>query len=90
MSELHMGRKLVKRLISEAAEAYCTGIDQVIQKKLDEWEEEVKQDNETNAKMDDWRNLVRDPGNTRVRITQFKQTLYLYWLMKILLGKAME
>ena len=71
MSELRMGRKLVERLISEAAEAYCMGIDQVIWKFLEELEEEVKQDNETTAKMDDWRNLVLDPGNTRVRITQF-------------------
>ena len=39
---------------------------------------------------DNWRTLVPDPGNTHGRIKQFKQTLYLYWLVKSLLGKAME
>lgn len=40
--------------------------------------------------MDNWRTLVSDAGNTHGRITQFKQTMYLYWLMKSLVGKAME
>lgn len=34
--------------------------------------------------------MVPNPGNTRCRITQFKHTLYLYFLMKSMLGKAME
>lgn len=32
--------------------------------------------------MEDWRTLVPDLGNIRGRITQFKQTLYLYWQWK--------
>lgn len=34
--------------------------------------------------------MVPDPGNTGGLIMQLKQTLYLYFLMKSLLGKAME
>lgn len=40
--------------------------------------------------MENWRTLIPNPGNTCGRISQFKKTLYLYWLMKSLLGKAME
>lgn len=89
-SEHCRGRKSVERLISKDAEAYCEGIDEGIQKILEEWEEEVKQHSETNAKMDDQRTLVPDLGNTRGSIAQFKQTSYLYWLIKSLMGKDME
>lgn len=34
--------------------------------------------------------MVLDPGTTRGRITKLKHTLYLYFLMKSLLGKALE
>ena len=40
--------------------------------------------------MENLRTLILNPGNTCGRISQFKKTLYLYWLMKSLLGKAME
>lgn len=81
---------MVEHLITEAAEAYHEGTDEGIQKLLEEWEEEIKQGNEIEEDMENWRTLVLDPGNPRGRITKFKQTLYLYWLMKNLLGKAME
>lgn len=55
---------------------------------MEEREEEIKQGSETEEDMDNWRILVPDTGNTRGRITQFKQTLYLNWLMKSLLGKG--
>lgn len=53
-------------------------------------EEGVKQDSATDEEIEDWRTLFLDPNNTRSRIAQFKETLYLYWLIKSLLGKAME
>jgi len=37
-----------------------------------------------------WRMMVPDPENTRGRITKLKHTLYLYFLMKSLLGKVIE
>jgi len=61
-----------------------------IHKILEEWEEEVKQDSVKNEEMEDRRTLVPDPGNTKGKITQLKHALYLYWLMKSLLRKAME
>ena len=70
--------------------AYHEGTIASIQKLLEEWEEDVKNGSETEEEMDNQRTLVLDPGNTCGKITQFKQTLYLYWLMKSLLGEAME
>ena len=39
---------------------------------------------------EDRHELVPDPGQTRGKLTQFKHTLYLYWLMKEILEKALE
>lgn len=72
MFKARRGRKIVERLISEAEEAYHEGIDDNTHKILEEWEEEVKQESNTNTEMEDWRTLVPDPGNTTGRITQFK------------------
>ena len=40
--------------------------------------------------MEDWEYLLPDPGNTRGRMTLYKQALHVYWVMKRLLAKAME
>jgi len=40
--------------------------------------------------MEEWEYLVQDPGNTRGRMTLFKQFLHIYWVMKRLLEKALE
>ena len=40
--------------------------------------------------MEDWEYLFPDPGNTRGRMSLYKQSLHVYWVMKGLLAKAME
>lgn len=40
--------------------------------------------------MEDWEYLLPDPGNTRGRMTLYKQSLHIYWVMKRLFAKAME
>jgi len=40
--------------------------------------------------MEDWMDLMPDPGHTRGRMTLYKQSLHLYWVMKRLMAKAME
>jgi len=57
---------------------------------IEYWEEDIKQESEPKEEIDNWRMLVPNLGNTRGRTTQFKHTLYLYFLMKSLLGKVME
>ena len=44
----------------------------------------------TDIKMENWRAMVPDPRHTCGQVTQLKKTLYLYWNMKSLLGKALE
>jgi len=40
--------------------------------------------------MENWEYLLPDPGNTRGRMTMYKQALHVYSVMKRLLAKAME
>ena len=40
--------------------------------------------------MEYWEILIHDPGNTRGRMSMFKQSLHIYWVMKRLLAKALE
>lgn len=40
--------------------------------------------------MEEWKDHILDPRNTKGRLSQFKQTLHLYWLMKRLVGKSMD
>lgn len=40
--------------------------------------------------MEDWEFLIPDPRNTRGRMTLFKQSIHVYWVMKRLLAKSME
>lgn len=75
------GRKSVENFISQVVAAYHKGMNDGIWKLMEQQEEEVKQESEMEEEMENWRTLVPDLGNTRARITQFKKTLYLYWLM---------
>jgi len=45
---------------------------------------------QSDSEMEDWEFLVHDPGNTRGRMSLFKQSLHIYWVMKRLLAKALE
>lgn len=45
---------------------------------------------ESELEMEDWGNLIPDPGNTRGRLSLYKQALHVYWVVKRLLEKAME
>jgi len=52
-------------------------------------EEEATQ-GQSESEMEDWEYLLPDPGNTRGRMTLYKQTMHVYWVMKRLLAKEME
>lgn len=52
-------------------------------------EEEALQ-NQSDDEMEEWEFLLHDPGHTRGRMSLFKQSLHIYWVMKGLLAKAME
>jgi len=44
----------------------------------------------SDPEMEEWDTLLPDSGNTRGRLTLYKQALHMYWMMKHLLAKAME
>jgi len=52
-------------------------------------EEEAIQ-GQSDSEMEDWEYLIPDPGNTRGRMSLFKQSLHVYWVMKRLLAKAIK
>jgi len=45
---------------------------------------------QSDSEMEDWEYLLHEPGNTRGRMSLFKQSLHIYWVMKRLLAKALE
>jgi len=45
---------------------------------------------QSESEMEDWEFLLHDLGNTRGRMSLFKQSLHIYWVMKRLLAKALE
>lgn len=75
--------------IQEAAKAYMRDTDEGIRETIEDMEAEVKEE-ESEGEMEEWRGMVSDSGNTRGRMSQYKQILHLYWLMKGLLCKAVE
>jgi len=81
-------RKTLKR-IQYAERAYSENTDEDIRRIIQQMEEEATQ-GRSESEMEDWEYLLPDPGNTRGRMTLYKQALHVYWVMKRLLAKAME
>lgn len=90
MSEACRGRNPVENLIVETTSTYQDEMYEGIQKMIENWEAKIKQESELEEEIDDWGMMVPDLGNTCGRITEFKHTIYFYFLMKCFLGKAME
>lgn len=84
------GRKSNYRIIDEAAIAYHAGSTSVHQL-IAQWEEDInKQAKFQDIDVEEWKTLVPDPEHSRDCTSQYKQTVHLYLLMKILLGKTLE
>jgi len=70
-------------------QAYCENTNKDMRRIIQQLEEEANQ-GQSGSEMEDWEYLLPDPGNTRGRMTLYKQALHVYWVMKRLLAKAME
>jgi len=44
----------------------------------------------SNPEMEEYKSQLPNPGNTRGRLTLYRQALHTYWVLKHLLAKAME
>jgi len=79
----------MNRQVRNAERAYCRDTHSGIRRIIQHLEEEAIGE-QSESEMEDWEYLLPDPGNTRGRMTLYKQALHVYWVMKRLLPKAME
>jgi len=63
-SDPRRGRKLVERLINEAATTYKVRTDAAIRKILEDWEAKIKEEADSEEEMEAWCEVIMDPGNT--------------------------
>lgn len=84
------GRRPVIDVIQEAAKSYHENTAEEIQNPIEKWEADINRHEETKMHNEEWRGLIPDMGQARGRLTQFKQTLYLNWYIKCILGKALD
>ena len=52
------------------------------------WEQDLKTKVEEYIPDDEMDHMLTDPGNTRGRLSLFKQSIHIYWTMKCLMAKA--
>lgn len=69
------------RKIQHAKRAYNTYTNPKMRRIIQNMEEEAIQA-QSDSEMEDWEFLLPDPGNTRSRMTLFKQSIHVYWVMK--------
>lgn len=73
------------------ASTYHEGTLKEIWNFIEEWEAELnKQPGNMETDVKEAREMVSGSKNTHGGVTQYKQTLFLYWSMKSLLGKALK
>lgn len=71
-----------------AERAYYQNTNKGVRRIIQHMEEAIQ--GQSDPEMEDWVYLLLDPGNTRGRMTLYKQALHVYWFMKRLLAKPME
>lgn len=79
----------MKHKVQEAERAYSEETNADIRRIIQELEATAMQE-DSDPEMEDWGNLIPDPGNTRGRMSLYKQALHVYWVLKRLRAKAME
>lgn len=82
-------RKTIGKKVQFVERAYCENTNPDIRRIIRHLEEEAIQ-RQSESELEDWEYILSNPGNTRGRMTLYKQTLHVYWVMKRLLAKAME
>lgn len=82
-------RQTFEHKIQHAERAYVQNTNPKIRRIIQNMEEEAIQA-QSDSEMEDWELLVHDPGNTRGRMSLFKESLHIYWVMKQFLAKALE
>lgn len=71
------GRKSMNKQVRNAERAYCRDTHSGIRRIIQHLEEEAIGE-QSESEMEDWEYLLLDPGNTRGRMTLYKQALHVY------------
>jgi len=66
-----------------------TNTNPAVRRIMQHLEEETLEE-QSEGELEDWEFLLPDPGNTKGRMSLFKQSLHIYWVMKGLLAKALK
>lgn len=82
-------RRTVDHRVRRAERAYQSNTNPAVRRIIRHLEEETLQE-QSEDEMEEWELLLHDPGHTRGRMSLFKQSLHIYWVIKGLLAKALE
>jgi len=83
------GRRTIQTVVQEATQAYQEGTNEDIRRIIQNLESGVLKE-QSSSETEEWAELIKDPGNTRGRMTLYRESLHIYWMLKCLLAKAME
>lgn len=83
------GRRTTLTAVQEAARAYQEGTDEDIRRIIQNMESSILEE-QWGSETEEIAEEVTDPGNTRGRMTLYRQYLHIYWVLKRLLAKALE
>lgn len=79
----------MNQMVQEAEKAYKEATDVEKRKIIQEIEAKALQE-DSEVEMEDWGNLIPNLGNTRSRLSLYRQALHVYWVVKRIMAKAME
>lgn len=77
LNQQKRGRRSTKQVAQEAEKAYVKGTNEEIKRIIDALENKVLEE-ASDPEMEEWSILIPDPGNTRGRLTLYKQALHMY------------
>ena len=75
--------------VQEAARAYREGTSEDILRIIQDMEASVREE-QSDSETEEWAKMIRDPGNTQGRLTLYRQSLHIYWVLKRILAKVFE
>lgn len=75
------GRRTVDQMAREVENVYNSEANEDIRKIIENMEKSVLEE-ASDPELYDWCSLLSDPGNTRGHLSQYKQALHIFWVMK--------
>ena len=83
------GRNTRQEVLKNLSENYDIGNSSNVIQEIRVWDREIQTDEEDNTLEAEIMYFITNPGNTCGRLSLFHQTVHTYWIVKLLLAKAM-